>query len=137
MPATPSSSPARFELLSGSGGTTTLNLGGRFDASSTAGVWRELDAKFHQTPATTLEVDASGVDYCDGAGLALLHFLGMGGMSAPGAKVTVRGLRPEFENLFKKFTAADYEQNRAQAPVKRRKRSAKRRSAWRATCARR
>jgi len=24
-------------------------------------------------------VDASGVDYCDGAGLALLHFLNMAG----------------------------------------------------------
>jgi phospholipid/cholesterol/gamma-HCH transport system permease protein len=118
MPATPSSSTARYELQPGSGGATTLRLSGRLDAASTAGLWRELDAKLQASPSATLDVDASAVDYCDGAGLALLHFLGMGGMSAKNGKVTVRGLRPEFENLYQKFSAADYEQNRPQPPVK-------------------
>src|SRR5882672_8866869 len=103
MPATSSSSTASYELLPGSSGTTLLNVSGRLDASSTAGLWRELDSKLQHSPATNLEVDASGVDYCDGAGLALLHFLGMGGMSDKNGKVTVRGLRPEFDNLYQKF----------------------------------
>jgi phospholipid/cholesterol/gamma-HCH transport system permease protein len=118
MPATPSSSAARYELLPGGDGAVTLNVSGRLDASSTAALWRELDAQFQHAPATVLEVNAAGVDYCDGAGLALLHFLGMGGMSDKGAKVTVRGLRPEFENLFQKFSREDYEQNRPQPPEK-------------------
>jgi phospholipid/cholesterol/gamma-HCH transport system permease protein len=42
----------------------------------------------------------------------------MGGMSPPGGKATVRGLRPEFQNLFQKFTADDYLKNRPQPPVK-------------------
>lgn len=118
MSATPSSSAARFELRPGSHGNTTLHLSGWLDAHSTAGLWRELDAKFQQSPTATLDVDASGVDYCDGAGLALLHFLGMGGMTKKGGAVTVRGLRPEFESLYQQFSAADYEQNRSQPPVK-------------------
>ena len=118
MPATPSSSPARYELQIGSHGTAALRLTGRLDATSTAGLWRELDAKLHSSPAATLDVDASGVDYCDGAGLALLHFLGMGGMSPKEGKISVRGLRPEFENLYQRFSAADYEANRPQPPQK-------------------
>lgn len=118
MPATPSSSSARFELQPGSGGGATLHLSGRLDAASTASLWRELDAKLQSPPIASLDVDASAVDYCDGAGLALLHFLSMGGMSARDGKVTVRGLRPEFENLYQKFSAADYQANRPQPPGK-------------------
>jgi phospholipid/cholesterol/gamma-HCH transport system permease protein len=56
-------------------------------------------------------VDASGVEHCDGAGLALLHYLSMGGMSAKGTKATIKGLRPEFMNLFQRFSIEGYEKN--------------------------
>ncbi len=119
MPATLNHSIARYELIPGSGGTMmTLNVSGRLDASSTAGLWRELDDRLRQARVANLNVDASGVDYCDGAGLALLHFLSMGGMSEKGGLVTVRGLRPEFEKLYQRFSATDYEQNRPQPPQK-------------------
>src|SRR5262249_22807358 len=65
-------------------------------------------------PLTSFEVDASGVDQCDGAGLALLHFLSMRGMSASGARAKVTGLRPEFQNLFQRFSVEDCEKNRPQ-----------------------
>ncbi len=117
MPATLADSTARFELKSGGGGAGTLTLGGHLDARSTAVVWRDLDARFRQSPVSALEVDASGVDYCNGAGLALLHFLSMGGMTAPGSKVTVKGLKPEFLALFERFTAEDYQKNRPEPPA--------------------
>ena len=112
-----STPPGRFELQPGSGGASTLSLSGRLDAASTTSLWKQLDARFRQTPVSALEVDASGVDYCDGAGLALLHFLNMGGMSPPGAKVTIKGLKSEFLALFQKFTTADYQNNRPQPPA--------------------
>jgi len=118
MPTTPTEPTARFQLGTGSGGVVALGLSGRLDARSTAGLWRELDSQLPKTPGSSLDVDASGVDYCDGAGLALLHFLNMGGMSPQGAKVTVRGLRAEFENLFKKFSLEDYQKNRPQPTPK-------------------
>jgi len=42
----------------------------------------------------------------------------MGGMSPSGTKATVRGLRPEFMNLFQRFSSEDYKQNRPQPPPK-------------------
>ena len=91
---------ARFELKPGSGGVSRLSLSGRLDATSTTSLWKQLDARFRQSPISAPDVDASGVDYCAGAGLALLHFLNLGGLAPPGAKVTVRGLKPEFQALF-------------------------------------
>ena len=96
MPTTLTDSSARFELQPGSAGASVLALTGRLDARSVAGLWKELEARLRQAPVSMLEVDAASVDYCDGAGLALLHFLSMGGMSPSGVKATVRGLRPEF-----------------------------------------
>ena len=117
MAAPISDTNARFDLKSAGGGATSLSLSGRLDAASTAFLWRQLDARFRQTPVSALEVDAAGVEYCDGAGLALLHFLNMGGMAAPGAKVTVTGLKPEFLALFQKFTVEDYQNNRPHPPA--------------------
>jgi phospholipid/cholesterol/gamma-HCH transport system permease protein len=118
MPEVLSNSTARFELHSGNTGAPVLSLSGRLDSGSTAELWKEIEARLRQSPVARLEVDASGVDYCDGAGLALLSFLRMGGMSPPDAKVTVRGLRAEFENLFQRFTREDYERNRPASPEK-------------------
>jgi phospholipid/cholesterol/gamma-HCH transport system permease protein len=83
---------------------------------STPGVWHDLEHRLRQTPVAVLDVDAAGVEYCDEAGFALLHYLGMGGMSAPSGKVTVRGLRPEYAKRFETFTAEDYQKNRPQPP---------------------
>jgi len=77
-----------------------------------------LDAQLRQVPITTLEVDASGVERCDGAGLALLHFLSPGGLSPFGGKTTVVGLRPEFLAMYQKCTAEDYQRNRLQPAPK-------------------
>ncbi len=116
MPATVNPLGARWDLNVAGGGAGTLTLGGRLDAGSTTSLWKELEARLRQTPVSALEVNAAGVDYCDGAGLALLHFLSMGRMGGPGAKVTMSGLRPEFLKLFEKFTAQDYEKNRPTPP---------------------
>jgi phospholipid/cholesterol/gamma-HCH transport system permease protein len=116
MPTTRPDYSARFELKADGPGLGALTLSGRLDARSTAVLWRDLEARLRHSPVSALEVDAAGVDYCDGAGLALLQFLSMGGMLLPGGKATVRGLRPEFLNLFKRFTAEDYQRNRPQAP---------------------
>jgi phospholipid/cholesterol/gamma-HCH transport system permease protein len=116
MPATRPDSSARFELKANGSGAGALTLSGRLDARSTASVWKDLDARLRHSPVSALEVDAAGLEYCDGAGLALLHFLSMGGMLLPGGKATVRGLRPELQNLYQRFTAEDYQRNRAQAP---------------------
>ncbi len=86
---------------------------------STTGLWKELGQKLRQTPVSKLDVNVAGVEYCDGAGLALLHSLSLGRMTPPGATVSVEGLRPEYLKLFQKFTLEDYQNNRPELPKRR------------------
>jgi phospholipid/cholesterol/gamma-HCH transport system permease protein len=118
LPPAMTDNGATYDLRPGSAGAAALSMSGRLDARSVSRLWPELDARLRQPPVSTLDVDVSGVEHCDGAGLALLHFLGMGGMTAAGGKVTVRGLRPEFASLFRRFTVEDYRNNRPQPPEK-------------------
>ncbi len=108
MTSVPDARAGSFTLSDIRGGTATLALRGRLDAPSVSRLWRELEVRLRRAAITVLTVDASAIESCDGAGLALLHFLSMGGMTAPGATVTVQGMRPEFSQLFGKFTATDY-----------------------------
>jgi phospholipid/cholesterol/gamma-HCH transport system permease protein len=117
MPTTHANSGAQYDLTANGAGAGTLKLRGRLDAHSTSTLWKDLYARLRRSPVSTLEVDATEVEYCDGAGLALLHFLNMGGMLPPGGKITVRGLRPEYHDLFRRFTAEDYQRNRPQPPA--------------------
>lgn len=99
-------------------GRGTLTLNGRLDAQTAGGMWKELESRFGQTPLSALEVNAAGVEYCDGAGLALLHAMSLGGLAGPEAKVTVQGLRPELLKLFQKFSTEDYQNNRPLPPAR-------------------
>ncbi|HTR43132.1 MAG TPA: ABC transporter permease [Pseudomonadales bacterium] len=118
MTSTATESSARYELRPGSGGELSVILQGRFDADSTARVWRELEAELRRNSPKRMDVDASGIERCDGAGLALLHFLNMGGPCPDGVTTTIKGLRPEFNDLFKRFSEADYQKNLPQPPPK-------------------
>jgi phospholipid/cholesterol/gamma-HCH transport system permease protein len=104
MPATVTGQSSFFELKTLSGNAAALLLTGRLDARAVAVVWPALAKRLEESPPSALEVDASAVEYCDGAGLALLQHLKMGGMAVRGELVTVRGLRPELLKLFEKVT---------------------------------
>src|ERR1044072_7907470 len=111
---TGNASAASFDFRARGEHAAVVGLKGCLDASSTGPIWRELAHALRHNPPKSLEVDASGIERCEGAGLALLHFLSLGGASTSGSKVTVTGLRPEFQSLFQRFTAEDYLKNRPQ-----------------------
>jgi phospholipid/cholesterol/gamma-HCH transport system permease protein len=98
-------------------GSARVTLRGRLDAKTTVTCWGRLEQGLLDVKLQTLEVDASGLRACDGAGLALLRYLNMGRMT-PGASVTVNGLEAGLEQLFRAFTQADYEAFRPPARVK-------------------
>lgn len=79
-------------------GVFKVALAGRLDSSTTGGVWRQATAAVSGAKAPSVVVDARSVDYCDGAGIALLVQLRQL-QSQAGGTLQIDGLRPEFANL--------------------------------------
>jgi phospholipid/cholesterol/gamma-HCH transport system permease protein len=99
-------------------GCARVTLHGRLDAQTAVVCWSILERNLRAAKIKTLEVNASGLQFCDGAGLALLRYLNMGRMT-PKATVSVLGLEAGMEKLFRGFTAEDYEAFRPPARAKR------------------
>ena len=53
-------------------GTLKLIIAGRLDAETTGTIWRRAVSNVKAANTTNVVVDASGIEYCDGAGIALL-----------------------------------------------------------------
>jgi len=86
-------------------GSRLLRLAGRLDTYSIAAVWSQARAALAQVPDRRVVIDASGVDYCDGGGVALLLDLLRQERPAQAA-VSVRALKPEFKTLLDQFDPA-------------------------------
>ena len=86
-------------------GSRLLRLAGRLDTYSIAAVWSQARAAVAQVPDRRVVIDASGVDYCDGGGVALLLDLLRQERPAQAA-VSVRALKPEFKTLLDQFDPA-------------------------------
>lgn len=115
MPPTRQESPQQMadtttqvELSEPVDGVSMLRLLGRLDVRNATRLWTELPARLSGLGFKKLEIDASGIQACDGAGMALLHHLAVGGMT-PGAAVRLSGLRPEFDTIFNSYTAPSEE----------------------------
>jgi phospholipid/cholesterol/gamma-HCH transport system permease protein len=98
-------------------GRARVILRGRLDAQTVPACWNKLERDFLVAKIETLEVDASGLRFCDGAGFALLRYLNTGRMT-PLATVSVLGLEPSLDNIFRGFTSEDYEAFRPQSRMK-------------------
>ena len=79
-------------------GRTVVVLAGRLDAFSTGSVWNEAMRVAEPAAGGELVVDASGVDFCDGAGASVLLALRQS-QQAGGGRVALRGLRDEFGRI--------------------------------------
>jgi len=79
-------------------GSFKLTIAGRLDSTTAGGIWRRATAAVSGANATNVLIDASGIDYCDGAGIALLVHLRRLQNKARG-DLRIDGLRPEFANL--------------------------------------
>ena len=53
---------------------TRLLIMGRLDADTTGRIWRE-STRLVRRQGKTVDLDASGIEYCDGSGIALLVYL--------------------------------------------------------------
>ena len=80
-----------------------LALSGRLDANTIGGVWRDARRALTDAAGKHIVVDARDVDYCDGAGIALLVDLLR--QRAKG-EVEVANLKPQFATLLKQYDVA-------------------------------
>lgn len=81
-------------------GQRVLALSGRLDASALTELWSAVRRAVSDAAARPVVVDASGVDYCDGAGAALLVDLLRQPRTPP---VEVRNLRAPYDALLRLF----------------------------------
>lgn len=93
---------AAFAVSDTPQGQRVVSLTGRLDAAALQQMWAPVRAAVAADPGRPVVVDASGVEYCDGAGAALLVELLRHARPAP---VEVRNLRPPFDALLAQFDA--------------------------------
>jgi len=86
--------------VSDADGERVLGLAGRLDVSSVRDVWQRARQAVADAGSRRVTVDAEGVDYCDGAGIAMLVDLMR---QRPKGEVEVEHLRPAFHNLLAQF----------------------------------
>jgi phospholipid/cholesterol/gamma-HCH transport system permease protein len=103
----PESHAARLEGRRDPRGGLVLLLAGRLDTASTGAIWREAMQLTRAGGAGDLLVDASAVDYCDGAGASLILALRRN-QEAAGRGFALRGLRPEYRQLLDMIAPAEH-----------------------------
>ena len=81
-------------------GGRLLTLSGRLDASTVPAMWDPAHRALADAPTRPVTVDAAAVEYCDGAGIALLVDLASHPRAAP---VEVVRMRPAVSTLYQQF----------------------------------
>lgn len=99
---------ARWRAEESREGRLRVTIVGRLDADSTGQVWRQATAGLAGAKSANVTLDASGIDYCDGSGIALLVHLQQL-QKKSGGSFTIEGLRPEFQELLDDWSPGNIE----------------------------
>ena len=89
--------------ISDTEGQRVLSLSGRLDATTIRNVWRDARRAVAEATGRRIVVDAANVDYCDGAGIALIVDLLR---QRKTGEVEVANLKPAFATLLAQFDLA-------------------------------
>jgi phospholipid/cholesterol/gamma-HCH transport system permease protein len=101
-----STQPTAVEMRSETdrAGALKFIITGRLDSTTTGHLWRRTTETILRAKPNHLTIDAAGVDYCDGSGIALLMHL-RDRQQARGGGIEITGLRPEFQEMFDDATS--------------------------------
>jgi phospholipid/cholesterol/gamma-HCH transport system permease protein len=88
-------------------GALKLIIDGRLDSNSTGKMWRESLLAVDKYSPEKVILDASGVSYCDGTGIALLFDLQLKQIQRGGV-FEILGLAEEFQQLFDQFKPSEF-----------------------------
>ncbi|HEU4346048.1 MAG TPA: MlaE family lipid ABC transporter permease subunit [Candidatus Binatia bacterium] len=89
-------------------GAFTLAIEGRLDSASTGKIWRRAMETVARARSRHVTLDATGIEYCDGSGIALLAQMRQR-QEQTGGIFQIRGLRPEFQELLDAWRPEDLE----------------------------
>jgi len=98
-----------------SDGSLQLNIAGRLDSNTTGKIWQEAKNEVYKNSPKNLVIDASGINYCDGAGIALLFELELHQQKA-GKEIEIRGLADEFQQLLDQFKPGEFIEAEVEVP---------------------
>ena len=98
-------------------GVLTIVISGRLDSTSTSSIWQNAVGALDLASSKIVVVDASRIDYCDGAGMGLLMELHRHQRKA-GGELKINGLRAEFQKLMDMFDPAEFEKSQIEKPQK-------------------
>lgn len=108
-------SMANLEITSTATGVE-LRLDGRLDAAGVAALWPRALETLARHGEAPVRIDAGGVAYCDGAGLAFLVDLLRQERPAQ-AQVAITGLTERFQRLLDQFDPVSFRDQEIPAPV--------------------
>ena len=108
--------PAELRAQQSGDGSLTLSLEGRLDARTTGQIWRQTSEAIGRTGPVPIILDASGLEYCDIAGVDLLLDLRRR-QEKLGKPFQIRGLSKDAQRLLDLFEEWEFK-NRPQAPAR-------------------
>lgn len=106
-PSVPTVALVEFKHHLDSNGEIQLHFTGCLDVHSVPGVWRQARECLEQSTARQVRILASSVDYCDGAGIAMLFDLERQ-CSSRQLPFMLDGLKDDFRQLLVAFDPADF-----------------------------
>jgi len=115
--------PLTFQLVREVAPPIRLLLKGRMDAENCAAVWPRLEKALRTVGTSPLIVDVQEVTTCDSVGIALLHYIEMGGMtgpagSKPSSSIQLEGVRSDWLSGRARFSGQDFLDHRPPRPIK-------------------
>jgi len=96
-------------------GILNLTIDGRLDSNTTGKLWREAMLAVGRTSLNQVIVDASGINYCDGSGIALFVKLREIQEKA-GGRFEIRGFASEFQRLLDLFPPSEFKDRKIEEP---------------------
>ncbi len=96
-------------------GTLTLTISGRLDSYTTGDMWKKAVQILEQASPKKVVVDASGINYCDGSGIALFVKLRQQ-QERTGGEFELRNFANEFQPLLDMFPAREMRELEIEKP---------------------
>ncbi len=90
------------------GGQLVLSLSGHLDSASLGCLWPEVRRQLESNGVGSVRVEASGIDYCDGAGIALLVYIRRVARRL-NIDLSMGGLREDFAGLLELYPESKFD----------------------------